>query len=167
MEYKYGIIEDKSFLDSLSGYKKIVLFGYTKTGKVKIARTISEHLGIKLIKTDDYQHIDFRQAVYTMLDEISKLERANIPFIIEGVQCARILRKGLETGTFTPDLVIRTSCNTSTIEYCYRQDGEADKIKGALSFNKGVEKIYTEYLDMLDNVPYLTPRFITINTSLI
>lgn len=164
--YTFDVINNTSFLDSLRPYSKIVLFGYTKTGKVKIAKSISEHLGIKLIKTDDYQHIDFKQAVYTMLGVITNLEKSNIPFIIEGVQCARILRKGLETGTFTPDIVIRTECNEQTIKHCYIQDGEIDKLKGALSFNKGVEKIYNEYLDYLEDMPYIKPKFITINTSL-
>jgi hypothetical protein len=164
--YNFDIINNTSFLDSLIPYRKIVLFGYTKTGKVKIAKTISEHLGIKLIKTDDYQHIDFKQAVYTMLDVITKLERENIPFIIEGVQCARILRKGQETGTFTPDLVIRTECNEQTIRQCYVQDNESEKINGALSFNKGIEGIYKQYTQSINAMSHDTPKFITINTSL-
>jgi hypothetical protein len=164
--YTFDSINSPAFLDSLKPYRKIVLFGYTKTGKVKIAKTISEHLGIKLIKTDDFQHIDFKQAVYTMLNLLTSLETTGTPFIIEGVQCARILRKGQETGTFTPDLVIRTECNEQTIRHCYIQDGEGDKLKGALSFNKGIEGIYNQYLDSVRNTPYLIPKFITINTSL-
>jgi hypothetical protein len=91
----------------------------------------------------------------------------NIPFIVEGTLCFRLLRKGVQLNNFFPDLIIRTECNDYTIEHFYNKEGEGHKLKRALSFNNGLIKIWDEYTQLLfSNSNNKYPKLLTLNTSL-
>ena len=127
----------------------IVIFGYAKTGKIKIARRLSELLdNRRVIVSDDYRNLGFEPALYAMIKDANELVSQGIPLIIEGVQTARMLRKG-----FKADLVIRTVCNWRTIRRCYIIDGEVNKLPKIPGFNKGLEKVFREYLRINKETP--------------
>lgn len=142
----------------------IVVCGYTKTGKVTIARKIANTLKRRLFISDDYQIYGPQEAMYVLLKD---LLTENRPFIVEGVQCFRLLRKGIQLNNFFPDLIIKTKCNEETIRYFYKKDNESEKIENAIKYNKGLNKIWEDYLQLLSSNPNIKrPKYIELNTSI-
>lgn len=153
-------------------FNAIVICGFTKTGKIKIAKTLSESLNMKLFMSDDYLYTNHVDALYHLINDILPYYNNKIPIIVEGTQCFRLLRKGLQEKNFYPDLIIRTECNEATIRLCYNNDGEGHKIDKALIFNKGLNTTWNNYKELLkieiDNNPnFKPPQYIEINTSII
>jgi hypothetical protein len=146
--------------------KLIVVCGYTKTGKVTIAKKLAEELNRKLLKSDDYQMFEEQSLEMLMNDVIDSLKRKE-QIIVEGILCFRLLRKGMEQMNILPDMLIKTECNEETIRHFYEKDGESSKIDRALSFNKGLDKIWKDYLNLLYYSPYIIPpEYIELNTSI-
>jgi hypothetical protein len=160
----------ESLIRFCKNYKTIIICGYTKTGKVKIAKKLAEHLNYPLFISDDYINPkDSTQSLYNLMDAILPLYKSKQPLIVEGVLCFRLLRKGYQLNTFSPDLIIKTVCNNETIKYFYNLDMEAHKINKALSFNKGLNTIWEEYIDLIKNNPiphFNLPRYIELTTTL-
>jgi hypothetical protein len=144
----------------------IVVCGYTKTGKVTIAKKLAMELSRKVIISDDYQVFGNEDSLQYFMEDVLKCFRNNIPVIIEGILCFRLLRKGLQLNNFTPDLIIRTNCDEDTIKYFYNKEGEGSKINRALSFNKGLDKIWGDYLLLLKSTSMRKPDYLELNTSL-
>jgi hypothetical protein len=141
----------------------IVICGFTKTGKVLIAKKLAENLKRRLILSDDYGFENYT----SFYDDVINLYNQKIPIIVEGVLCFRLLRKGLKEDTFHPDLILKTECSESTIRYFYQKDGEGDKIDRVLSFNKSLNTIWEEYLNEFNTIPWLRkPAYGELNTSL-
>ena len=151
-----------------SQFKTIVILGYTKTGKVTIAKKLAQELNYPLFESDHYINIkDREQSLYNLIDHVLPYYQSNQPIIIEGILCFRLLRKGLQLNNFSPDLIIKTKCNDETIKHFYRMDGEESKINRALSFNKGLNTIWDEYKEMLrDNLHSKIPKFLELETTL-
>jgi hypothetical protein len=64
-------------------------------------------------------------------------------------------------------MLIKTECNEETIRHFYEKDGEISKIDRALSFNKGLDKIWKDYINLLNYNPYIIPpEYIELNTSI-
>ena len=146
----------------------IVICGYTKTGKITIAKKLARELNRELIISDDYKFQDygdnFLQAFMTAVD--SKIQQRK-PIIAEGVLCFRLLRKTVQMNGVLPDLIIKTECDEQTIRYFYNKDNESHKVEKALSFNKGLNTIWNDYLTLLEQNPRIKkPKIIQLNTSL-
>jgi adenylate kinase family enzyme len=100
-----------------SQFKTIVILGYTKTGKVTIAKKLAQELNYPLFESDHYINIkDREQSLYNLIDHVLPYYQSNQPIIIEGILCFRLLRKGLQLNNFSPDLIIKTKCNDETIK---------------------------------------------------
>jgi len=157
-----------SILDICKNSKSIVIAGFTKTGKVTIAKKISEELNIPLFISDNYIDENNRtNSLYVLMDSILPYYNMNLPFIVEGILAFRLLRKGIQLNNFHPDLIIKTNCNDATISHFYKKDGEENKIIRALGFNKGLDKIWVEYVNELNKNPFTKkPKYIELNTSL-
>jgi hypothetical protein len=148
-----------------SSFNTIVVLGYTKTGKLPIARKIAQELDRPLFISDEY--LELKDPLEAFMGDVTWHQRRGNQIIIEGTLCFRLLRKGLELSNFNPNLIIKTKCNEETIKHFYRIDREESKIKRALSFNQGLNKIWDEYRSMLLNGPHsLIPQFIELNTTL-
>lgn len=145
----------------------IVVCGYTKTGKVTIAKKLAEQLGRKLLISDDYQMFGVDESLQMMMEDIIICLKNKEQIIVEGILCFRLLRKGMEQMSILPDMLIKTECNEETIRHFYEKDGESSKIDRALSFNKGLNKIWKDYLNLLYYSPYIIPpEYIELNTSI-
>lgn len=143
--------------------KTIVICGFTKTGKVLIAKKLAESLKRRLILSDDYGFENYT----SFYNDVLNLHNQRIPLIVEGVLCFRLLRKGLKEDIFHPDLILKTECDESTIRHFYQKDGEGDKIDRVLSFNKSLNTIWEEYLNEFNTIPWLRkPAYGELNTSL-
>jgi hypothetical protein len=155
-------------LNICSNNPVIVICGYTKTGKVTIAKKISSALNRPLFISDDYITEENKSdSLYRLIDGILPYYNKKIPIIVEGILCFRLLRKGIQLNNFYPDLIIKTKCNDSTIKHFYEKDNEANKIPRALSFNKGLNKIWNDYISLLHQNPSLKrPKYIELETTL-
>ena len=155
-------------IDYCRNLNTIIICGYTKTGKVNIAKKLAQALNRPLFMSDDYINIaDREQSLYNLIDHILPYYQSNQPIIIEGILCFRLLRKGIQMNNFYPDAIIKTKCNEETIKHFYRVDGEESKINRALAFNKGLNTIWDEYRGLLLNNHQLKkPQFIELETTL-
>jgi hypothetical protein len=133
----------------------IVIVGPPKSGKSVIADQIYIQTDSFRLESDNYISGDFQGDLSQFMDDINALKESKL-LIISGVQTPRLLRKGLEQKSFSPDVIVKIECDDNTIEYCYRKDGEEDKIKGALAMKKSLDTIYSEYISNLgDNEPII------------
>lgn len=148
------------FIEYCSTKKTIVVLGYTKTGKIGIARELEDKLQRPLFISDNYILKDMNSSLDWFYRDIMSLY-GRVPIIIEGVMCFRLLRNNFRE--FTPDLIIKTECNEETIRFCYAKDGEGHKLERALIFNKGLNTVWNEYLNQLSG---FSPEIVQINTSL-
>jgi hypothetical protein len=148
--------------------KHIIVYGHTKSGKVIIAKKLSEILKRQLIISDDYMHLGFENSMYHIRDMIKEIKE---PLIIEGVQTPRILRKGIENSDFFCDLIIHLTINENSITMAYHKDKESEKLKNnkVFNFNKNVlDKIFFEWYSMQKSKhPEKMPVIVNVNTSFI
>lgn len=157
-------------LDLIKKAKIIVVLGPTRSGKVKIAKYIQEKTGYKYVCTDDYVDYGRDEKLEYIISDVLELVREGTPFILEGVQCYRILRRGAKYGYFIPELIIKTICNDETIAYCYEKEGEGHKAKKALAYSKSLETIWNDFIEIAKHSKDYNsnpPIFMKINTSLI
>jgi hypothetical protein len=148
-----------------SQFNTIVVLGYTKTGKLPIAKKIAQELDRPLFISDEY--LELKEPLDALMGDVTYHQRSRNQIVIEGTLCFRLLRKGLELSNFNADLIIKTNCNEETIKYFYNQDGESHKIKRALSFNQGLNKIWNNYRDTLLHGPRsLIPQYLELTTTL-
>lgn len=88
----------------LDAAKIIAIVGRPGVGKTTLAKQLAREKGCRIIHTDDYiKKFKFSEAAEGIID-ICKGEQP--PYIVEGVQVARMLRKG-----FKPDVVIIMNAN--------------------------------------------------------
>lgn len=124
-------------LDKLKAYNRLVIVGPPRVGKTKVAlKYFSDH---KVISTDDFiKTVAWADVPEHVIGEVEKVER----FVIEGVQTARILRKGKRLGIFEPDAIILLS-----------PTHEADPKHVAM--RKATAKIFGDYINetIEDNIP--------------
>jgi hypothetical protein len=146
----------------------IIICGFTKTGKITIAKKLANSLNRHLLISDEYiNNYGYDNSLEKLIEDIKYFKNHNIPFIVEGILCFRLLRKSAKLKSFYPDLIIKTECDNKTISYFYNKDGENHKLERALIFNKGLNTIWNEYKEILKNDPFLpSPKFLSLNTSL-
>lgn len=126
----------------------ILILGYTKSGKVTIARELSKQLDNRLLLiSDDYiEHYGHDEALNVLEREVNDYYYNTIPFIVEGILGFRLLRRLLKNGYYIPDMVIKTECNKETISYFYAKEDPEKNINSVFGFNMGLEKIWNEIL---------------------
>lgn len=148
------------------GKKYIVIYGHTKSGKVLFGKLLSEALGIRLIISDDYKYLGWKQNMYHIREIIKSTDE---PLIIEGVQSGRLLRKGVEFNDFFADLAIHLEINNESLSIAYQRDGEGYKLRHnkVFNFNKHIlDNIFFKWYEMQkNNYPEKMPVIINVNTS--
>ena len=146
--------------------KYIVIYGHTKSGKVLFGKLLSEALGVRLIISDDYKYLGWKQNMYHIREIIKSTDE---PLIIEGVQSGRLLRKGVEFNDFFADLVIHLEINNVSLSIAYQRDGEGYKLRHnkVFNFNKHIiDNIFFKWYEMQINMyPEKMPIIINVNTS--
>lgn len=153
--------------------KSIVVVGLPASGKSFLAthgilpQLLTKGVrDIKIFRTDDYIKHGFEKSLYILMDDFQE-RRANVVkkehAIIEGVQGYRLLRKGLELGTFSPDLVITCEATTPIRKQrIFEREGK----KLNEGFDSALMKIWTNYQVMLrqQSLSFKIPRFIAYNS---
>lgn len=95
----------------------------------------------RVFHTDDYIPFGFKDALYKMMDDIAAHKGK---MIIEGIQTARLLRKGVELGTFKPDLIIKFEIDQHTLEVRYAEREGKGKAY-PFSTAKSIQTVWGEY----------------------
>jgi len=118
------------------------IFGLSATGKTFLASKLHAD---KKIHTDDYMEHGFEMSMYHCLDAAKKYQTENpsCHLIVEGVQVARMLRKG-----FKVDKVIVCESDVSSRLNRHRERGT----KVNPGFDRTLTKIFNEWRFMDDGV---------------
>jgi len=74
----------------LAQYRRVAVVGGPRTGKSTFARTVRDR---PVISTDDYMDLHWEDVPAKVIEAAGA---AGASFVVEGVQAARALRKGLE-----------------------------------------------------------------------
>lgn len=160
------LITDK-IVDYCKPLQLIFVIGFTKSGKVTIAKELSKRLDNRPLYIAD-EFIE-RYGYDHALDEFeSQLERAYYggeQVIFEGILCFRLLRRLIEKGFILPDMVIKTECNLNTIRHFYQLENPEKNFNKVIGFNNGLEKVFQECLNMLSSQNKKI-KVLTLNTSI-
>lgn len=150
--------------------KTIVVVGLPATGKTTVTEAILTNYKdrkIKVFRTDDYIKYGFEKSLYVLMDHLRK-DISPIR-LIEGVQGYRLLRKGVELGTFLPDLVIVCVADTATRQTRFLQRPPKDTGTGTKrhkGFDAMLTKIFDDYVQSLTRLkPEHQPRFLIFDTQ--
>jgi deoxyadenosine/deoxycytidine kinase len=152
-------------IDECHKHSSIVILGIPNSGKTTLATELAKQLNYPLIISDDYFIKGNQEKSLENLMNIIQQYRGK--FIVEGVMCYRLLRKGAQTNLFLPDMLINLNCSVEHMIRIYNRDGEYDKIKYAITYVKGLNTIFMEYQNILKNNPSIRrPKYVEINTSI-
>lgn len=154
-------------IEACKDARLVMVYGFAKSGKVILAKTLQERLKRKLYISDDYIPYGYEDALYRMADDVKADILKGQKVIVEGVQTSRLMRLGLQDETFIPQVIIKTVCNWYTIEQCYKDDGEEYKLKHVQTMNSNIEKIYNAFLWDLSMKDVQQPVIFELNTSII
>ena len=143
--------------------KNVVIIGCAASGKTWLANMLGElHPDHMIIRSDDYMSHGFEQSLYAMMDDIAANQET--PCIIEGVLGYRLLRKGVELGTFYPSVVIEMLITDQRMEKTYNELRDPAKLKGALSQKKANATVLDKYLTMIEDTSF-KPEWIQIHNN--
>lgn len=134
----------------------VVIIGNPATGKTWLAKEIAKCTGSRLIQADDYIEHGYKEALYVLLDDVTE---ADTPLIVEGVQCYRLLRKGVQLDCFYPDVVIELTAPQEQIERVYREQRPGKDTKFLTGFNKMHQTILADYRSLENQRP---PKWYTV-----
>jgi len=161
-----SLINDR-IVDYCKPLQLIFVIGFTKSGKVTIAKELSKRLDNRPLYIAD-EFIE-RYGYDHALDEFeSQLERSYYggeQVIFEGILCFRLLRRLIEKGFILPDMVIKTECNDATISYFYSIEEANKNMNRVFGFNAGLQKIWNECLE-ITSIQNKKLKILTLNTSI-
>lgn len=155
-----------SLIETVRPLQNTIILGYTKTGKVTIAKEIAKQLDRPIIISDNFQYLGHDNALKMFSEVVYRYVQQNIPIIVEGILAFRFLREGTKFCTFNADIIIKTVCDPQTIEHFYSIEEPGKNINRVHGFNQGLDKIWNEYLQLLVSSQFNQPEIIYLNTSL-
>lgn len=129
-----------------------VILGPSCSGKTTLAKRLHEERPLSsLYFTDDYIGYEFAEAVDILIADISR--DPNPDKIIEGVQAARMLRKGHRENSFRAGEIIVCSADESVRDQRYKARNDGKDIEKRKTFDKVIQDILNEYLSEDKNAP--------------
>ena len=142
------------------GNKSVLIIGWPASGKSYVAtRLAKDNPNHKLIRTDDYIKYGFVQALYVLLADIQKCKH---PTIVEGIQGARLLRKGVETNTYYPDIVIELEITPELMYATYAKERIGKDTSTLRGFVNSYSTILAAYKAMPNKKP---PQWIKLKNQ--
>ncbi len=127
----------------------VAIIGNPATGKTWLSNEIARRTGSRVIHADDYIEHGYKDALYVLLDDVTE---ADAPLIVEGVQCYRLLRQGVQLDCFYPDVVIELTATDEQVMRVYEKERMFDKrrsieqvMKSLSGFNKMHQTILADY----------------------
>jgi len=140
--------------------KNVLIIGPPASGKTTLANELQKQNRTHVVfHSDDYMQFGFEQALYALMDDV---ELINPPFktIVEGVQGYRMLRKGVQTGRYFPDLVIEMEITREQQLRIYENERDPAKLKYLKGFAATHNKILNDYFELIGA---RKPEWIKIN----
>jgi energy-coupling factor transporter ATP-binding protein EcfA2 len=143
-------------ITNIHTYNRIVIIGHPASGKTTLSDAIAKVDPLKraVWHTDDFMAHGWEGSLYAMIAAIN----LEAPYIIEGVQGYRLLRKMVEFGLELPDVIISVSASDTDINKRYKERGKTAP-KGT---GKALDTIWYDFLRICPN----TPPVIHHNTSI-
>lgn len=137
----------------------VVIVGPPAAGKTELANALAEKFpDYKVYHTDDYMMHGYADSLYRLMDDIQA--DPNPKIIVEGIQTARLLRKGAQRGDLFADLVIEVDSPQKEIRYTGRTiAGEPTK-----PYPYGTAKSVTTVFDEYKSMSKREPRIIKLTT---
>jgi adenylate kinase family enzyme len=129
--------------------KNVLIIGCPASGKTYVSGLLDNDKH-RVVHTDRYIDLGHKESLYNLLDGLSLYKGLTI---VEGVLGYRLLRKGLQTGEYFPDLVIELRVNEETMLDTYKYKRDPLKVKRLKSFNKAHRTILDEYLKLPNDRP--------------
>lgn len=137
----------------------VVIVGPPAGGKTELANALAEKFpDYKVYHSDDYMIHGFTESLYKLMEDIQADPSKKI--IVEGIQAARLLRKGVQTGTLFADLVIEVDSPQKEIRYTGRTIPGQPIKPYPYSTAKSVTTVFDEYKSMSKR----EPRIIKLTT---
>lgn len=160
-----SLVSDK-LIEYCADLPIIIVIGPSKSGKVTIARKISENTGATLYIADEYiDTYGYDKALDYFKQDFLQAYYYGQKAIFEGILSYRLLRQLSREGDVLPSLVIKTVCSDETISYFYEKEENQKSLNRVLSFNRGLDKIFDEFLQIL-KYKNKTIKLVTLNTSI-
>lgn len=120
-----------TFEDILREFPRVAIAGGPRVGKTTIASRVSDRM---VFGTDEFREFPWEEVPHRVIAKASVYDS----FLVEGVQVARALRKGLRA-----DAVVHMGIPKV-----------ADMLPGQLSMAKGVETVLREWRSSNPNFPF-------------
>lgn len=160
------LVTDK-IVDYCRPLSVILIIGFTKSGKVTIAKELSRQLdNRKLFISDEYiTNWGHDEALGRLEEDINESYYDSDPIIIEGILGFRLLRRMVKNGYHLPDMVIKTECSKETISYFYSVEEPNKNLNSVFGFNSGLESIWNQTLEIVHSQNRKLP-ILTLNTSI-
>jgi hypothetical protein len=144
----------------------IFVVGFTKTGKVTIAKKLAKELNRSLYIADEFiERHGFDHALDEFEMEVERIYYNGEKAIFEGILCFRLLRRLIKKGYIMPDIIIKTECNEQTISHFYSIEEPEKNLKRVFGFNNGLKQIWNESLKNIASQGK-TLKILTLNTSI-
>jgi dephospho-CoA kinase len=135
----------------------IVIVGAPASGKTTLAnKLMEEYPDSSVYHTDDYIKHGFEDSLYVLMKDLAV--DPNKKQIIEGVQAARLLRKGAELNNFHADLVI--TIDAPEMERMRRYSARSGGTAYPTGMAKSINKVFGDYKALVKRMP----RFVEYNT---
>lgn len=140
--------------------KSVLIIGCPASGKTYLSELLKrDNPTHRLLHTDSYMKYGYRQALYKLLEDLTKIKT---PTIIEGVQGYRLLRKGVELDCYYPDIVIELEITEARMLKTYRSQRNGKDTRYLKGFNQMHQKILGDYFRMNSKKP---PQWIKLKNS--
>jgi len=139
--------------------KNVLIIGPPASGKTTLALELKKVNYHELIHTDDYIDFGYEQALYVMMDDIPQ----GVPTIIEGILGYRLLRKGVQTGKYFPDLVIEMEVTREQQAAIYENERDPKKLQYLKGFAAAHNKILNDYFELIG---VCKPEWVKMNIHL-
>jgi len=128
----------------------VVIIGNAGSGKTKLSGELAlTHATHKVFHADGYMSNGYELGMYELMTDIKNHDG---PKIVEGVNCFRLLRKGLQTGEFNPDNVIHMHAPVNSVKRTYHNERLGRDFKYIEGQNKSNDKVMSDYRKLKDRI---------------
>lgn len=131
----------------ISTRESVVILGAPESGKTWLSEQLADQFDF-IVHTDDYIKYGFEQSMYRVLDDVVLAQKLGKRVLVEGVQCYRLLRKGVQLNSFYPQLVIELKVSELYIQAQYQTRGEFGKWRSVKQMMWNNQKVLGDYISM-------------------